>query len=61
MKKVKISQKNEGSQSRSESSIDNSKQGNVSRNNVFEVDINLVEPHHEVMKVYLPKWKNRCP
>lgn len=54
-KKVNSSKPNQDSPVEIQGSNDNSNLGVVLGNKVFKVDINLVEPHPSVMKVYEPK------
>jgi DNA modification methylase len=54
-KKMNFKKTNQGSPAEIQGSNNSPKQGTVMGNNVYKVDINLVEPHPSVMKVYLPK------
>jgi DNA modification methylase len=53
--KINYSKKNQNSTIEIQGSNNSSKHGTVMRNNIYKVDINLVEPDPSVMKVYLPK------
>ena len=52
---VNSQKKNQDSPGEIQGSINISKLGTVLENNVLKVDINLVDPHPSVMKVYVTK------